>query len=307
MTIYCYEGLPGSGKSYDASRKILSQLILGRRIITNIDGMQLKNCQEAIKHLIDIDDYELWDKLIHINNDQVINIKSTGKGRDKEYYIHDAFWLHACPGDLIVIDEAQNFFNSRDWQAVGNREFGKWASEHRKRGNDLILITQAMEGIESSVRRLVEWCYRYKKLNMLGLFGKNKYMRFALYGQSMEPLGKKKCTYDPRIFNCYSSYFEEEIKEKGAETPPNIFRHPIFFIIPVLLVVFLYVFKDSSIATGDLFGTEAAMESGMDNLGIEGITNADKKKVSTSNAHTIAGVINGQRIYQLDNGSIIIQ
>lgn len=208
MTIYCYEGLPGSGKSYDAARKIISQLLKGRRVVTNIDGMQQEYQQNAIKHYFDIDDFDLDDTLKYIDSEQV-----------------PEFWEHSSPGDLIVIDEAQNFFNSRDWQSKNNRALGKWASEHRKRGNDLILITQAMEGIESSVRRLVEWCYRYKKLNMFGGAIQKKYIRFAYYGQTLDPLGKKFAHMILKFLNAILLILQKTFKN------PVLKRHPMFLNI----------------------------------------------------------------------------
>ena len=149
--ISCYEGLPGAGKSYDAMRKLLDNLAQGRRILTNISGPDQEAKQEIIKHFLNLDDSQLKNNLVALQDDQVTQ-----------------FWDHTKPGDLIIIDEAQNFFNARDWQTKSNREFGKWASEHRHIGVDLILITQNVERIESSVRSLIEFTYRYKKLNMFG-------------------------------------------------------------------------------------------------------------------------------------------
>ena len=59
--------------------------------------------------VITLDDSRLKENLVSLQNDQVTE-----------------FWDHTKPGDLIIIDEAQNFFNSRDWQTKTNRAFGKW-------------------------------------------------------------------------------------------------------------------------------------------------------------------------------------
>ena len=301
MTISCYEGLPGSGKSYDATRKLLSNLATGRRILTNIDGLQEDRQRTTIQHYYNMDDQQIMDNLVHLDDEQVTN-----------------FWEYTQPGDLIVIDEAQNFFNSRDWQSTTNRELGKWASEHRKRGNDVIFISQDMAGIESSVRRLVEWVYRYKKLNMFGSAVQKKYVRFAYYGQSEKPLRKKICTYDQKIFACYSSFFKDGTKELGIEKPVNILRHPIIYAIPVLLIIFVYFFSQSSFVTGDLFGSKAIAQSvslpEIENPQLETeLISGPVDAIEAQPDHSpepeiikILGVVNGKQIIKDENGAILL-
>ncbi|WP_035240736.1 zonular occludens toxin domain-containing protein [Desulfobacter vibrioformis] len=241
--ISCYEGLPGAGKTYDAMRKLLDNLSQGRRILTNISGPDQEEKQEIIKHFLNLDDSQLKNNLVVLQDHQVIE-----------------FWDYTNPGDLIIIDEVQNFFNSRDFQSKANRAFGKWASEHRHMGVDLILITQNVERIESSVRSLIEFTYRYKKLNMFGNLVKKKYIRFCYYGPTLDQIGQKTCSYDPKIFKCYKSFFKDGTKEIGIESPVNILKHPIFYVIPCCLVVFIYFLSQSSLLSGDLFGTKASAE-----------------------------------------------
>ena len=297
MTVYCYEGLPGSGKSYDAVRKMINQLKMGRRIVTNIDGVQGRNQQECIKHYIDRGDRFLYQKLIYLDSEQV-----------------EHFWDYTQPGDLIIIDEAQNFFNSRDWQNDQNRQFGKWASEHRKRGVDLVFITQDMNGVESSVRRLVEWNFRYKKLNMFGRFGAKKYVRFCYFGQSTEAQKQKICNYDPQYFKFYQSYFTDEAKELGVEKPPNVFKHPIFFIIPGVLLILGYFISQSSFVSGDLFGSQKMLDSVSEKLSPGEAAAGDlseavpgpvvSPETSKQPEYKVLGVINGKTIIRKD-GAIV--
>jgi len=242
--ISCYEGLPGAGKTYDAMRKLMDNLFQGRRILTNISGPDQEEKQEIIKHFLNFEDSQLKENLVALQDHQVTE-----------------FWEHTKPGDLVIIDEAQNFFNSRDWQTKTNRAFGKWASEHRHMGVDLVLITQNIERIESSVRSLNEFTYRYKKLNMFGNLVKKKYVRFCYYGPTLDQIGQKTCSYDAKIFKCYKSYFKDGTKEIGIEKPANILKHPIFYAIPFVLGLFIYFLSQSSLLSGDLFGTQAISDS----------------------------------------------
>ena len=41
----------------------------------------------------------------------------------------------------------------------------------------------------------------------------------------------------------------------------NVFKHPVFFLIPVALCASIYMFSKSSLATGDLFGTDKVTAS----------------------------------------------
>lgn len=299
MTISCYEGLPGSGKSYDAVRKLLDSLKAGRRVLTNIDGVQHEKQRITIQHYMDLQKDELDKLLIYLPKDKV-----------------SKFWEYTENGDIIFIDEAQNFFNSRDWQTDTNRNLGRWASEHRKRGNDVVFITQDMAGIESSVRRIVEWVYRYKKLNMFGSAIQKKYIRFAYYGQGAEPLGKTICTYDKKIFACYSSYFADGTKELGIEKPVNVLKHPVILAIPVMIGIFIYFFSNSSIVTGDYFGQKAIVESfAVDNIEEKEIKRVPSKmsirpglnSKSNDEILIVLGVVNGKKIIQNQSGSIYLR
>lgn len=239
--IIFYEGTPGSGKSYDAVRKILDNLRLGRTVYTNLDGLEVDKCREHIKTYCDLDDYELGRRLIHMSPAET-----------------QTFWRIAKPGTLIVVDEAQKYFNSRNWQSKENNEFASWASTHRHHGYDLVLITQNVERVDTAVRTLAEWVYRYKKLSMFGSMGSRRYCVYAYSDcdSSGKPLSKSIKSYDSRVFACYSSYVASDTKELGIQKHVNIFKHPVFLAIPVVLIIFVWLFSKSSLASGDLFGTK---------------------------------------------------
>ncbi|MEH0021004.1 MAG: zonular occludens toxin domain-containing protein [Desulfobacter sp.] len=295
--ISCFEGLPGAGKTYDAMRKLLANLGRGRRVVTNISGLENEDKQEIIKHHMDFDDAQIKDLLRFLDDTQV-----------------SEFWKYAEPGDLIIIDEAQNFFNSRDWQTKTNREFGKWASEHRHLGIDVVLITQNVERIESSVRSLVEFTYRYKKLNMFGNLLSKKYIRFCYYGPSLDLVGKKTCSYDQKIFMCYKSYFTDGTKEIGIEKPANILKHPIFYALPLVICLFVYFLSQSSLLSGDLFGTQAIADASAELQPNELVTepqtaafhSADSMPVNPLKDYTLMGIVNAKKIMKSKTGEILL-
>jgi zona occludens toxin len=240
--IIVFEGTPGSGKTYEAVKKLMDNLRLGRVVYTNIRGLDEGSCIEAIKTNTGLDDFELGTKLRFLSDE-----------RCRE------FWDHIENGSLIVIDEAQRFFSNREWQSETNKKFGQWAAVHRHYGFDVVLITQNIEKVDGAVRTLTEWTYRFKKVNFFGAAIKKKYVCYSYAGDDVsgKPLGNNIRTYDEKVFRCYNSYVTKDIKELGIMKHANILRHPIFYAIPVCLLLFVVLFMRSGIGKGDIFGEKA--------------------------------------------------
>lgn len=238
-----FAGTPGSGKSYEAVRKIIDNLRMGRVVFTNIDGMFDPLCLEAIKSVCDLSDLALQIQFHKLEHDQL-----------------EEFWLHIQPGSLVVLDEVQKIFGSREWQTEKNKRFANWASTHRHQGFDVVLISQQMERIDTAVRGLLEWTYIFRKVNFFGGAVKHKYLVYSYAGSSEEssPLSKTVRTYNPLIFSCYQSYTGKDIKELDIMKYVNVLKHPVFFAIPIVLVWSLWSFSHSSFVTGDLFGVNKA-------------------------------------------------
>lgn len=289
--IVFFVGTPGSGKSYEAVKKIVDNLKMGRVVCTNIDGMDQPKAQEYIKNLVGLSDYQ-FNKLFrflridHTNEiDEVRNFWKTEKvlqpvtafdpGNDIfEDIVNEVEECICPPGSLIVIDEAHKFFNARDWQDKNNRELADWASTHRHMGYDLVLITQDIGKVEKQVRSLTEWTYFFRKVNFFGSAVKNKYLCYSYSGDDHNgtPLSKNTRTYEASIFPCYQSYSTKDAKEVGFMSHSNILKHPVFYAIPVLLAFVLYMFfAKSSFARGDVFGVTKVQHK-FDNVQTKGQT-----------------------------------
>lgn len=266
-----FVGTPGSGKTYEAVYKILENLKRGRIVYTNIRGLEDAKCRETIKLYCGLTDYGITKLLKHLDDEEIVN-----------------FWLHIEPGSLVVVDEAQNFFNSREWQSQKNNEFARWASTHRHHGYDLVLITQAIERIDSAVRSLLEWCYVYRKINFFGSAVQNQYLCYSYNGEdtSGQPLKKERRHYNKFIFLCYKSYVAADVKELNIMQHVNILKHPVFYALPVVFGVFIYMlFFKSSIATGDPFGSKAVVDN---------FNKAQKQITSTANDPTVKSLVQGE-------------
>ena len=241
-----YVGTPGSGKTYEAVKTIIANLKRGRRVYTNIDGLEIDSCRRFIQDGLDLDDYEFNKRLVFLSKDEVYH-----------------FWEIAKDGAMIVLDEVHKNFSNREWASEKNKQFADWASTHRHHGFDLILITQDIEKVEKHVRSLLEWTYFFRKVNFFGGAVSQKYMCYSYSGDdhSGQPLSKNVRTYNPVIFKCYNSFATTDAKEIGFMTHVNILKHPVFFILPLILLFAGYMFSKSSFASGDLFGTKARLAS----------------------------------------------
>ena len=137
-----------------------------------------------------------------------------------------------------------------------------WASTHRHEGYDLVLITQDIEKVEKQIRSLTEWSYFFRKVNFLGSKVSKKYLCYSYSGDDHHgtPLSKNFRTYQSKYFRCYKSYTNADAKEVGFMTHVNILKHPIFFAIPVVLIFCVWMASKSSLASGDLFGTDKRLK-----------------------------------------------
>ena len=244
--IICFEGTPGSGKSYEAIKKIIDNIKLGRIVYTNIDGLDDRVCREHIKSFAGLTDYELETRLIYLSNFDALE-----------------FYKIVPNKSLVVLDEVHKLYNNRNWQKDINTRFADWSSTHRKSGNDVILVTQNLEKVDAQVRGLVEWTYRFKKLNMLGSLFRNGYKRQSYIEDdtSGKPMDVKFYKYNSRIYPCYKSYTNDDIKELNIMEHTNLLKHPVFLILPIFLCLAIYlIFFKSSLATGDLFGSKKILK-----------------------------------------------
>lgn len=196
--IYLYSGTPGSGKSYHAvvdavkklkrrekNRVIANFPLVGKRITPNFEYWD--NSEITISRLMD--------------------------------YARQHHRLGVEGQTLVVIDEAQCIFNSRDWNGKGivhnalkkqsdsRMDWIKFFSQHRKFGFNIILIAQSDKMLDKQIRSLIEYDIKHIKINN-GFFFFLPTSFLAVekwYGQRMK-LGSEVIWYHKRIAAMYDSY-----------------------------------------------------------------------------------------------------
>lgn len=142
--IYCYTGKPGSGKSLDCMRDIKRACKVGKYVITNfpVNGIYtkfIKNSDLSPRAILDFVD----------------GLRRTGK--EGEF--------------LLVIDEAQTVFNTRNWAVNSSKGWIDFFTQHRKLGFNVILICQSEEMIDKQIRFCIEYLVSHRRFSRFGIVG----------------------------------------------------------------------------------------------------------------------------------------
>ncbi len=183
--IWLYSGTPGSGKSYHAALDIKRRLRKKKknRVIGNFPITITKN-------------------YTYIDN---------GSFTVKKLYNYAR--LYHQPGvegqTLVVIDEAQVIFNSRNWNSSGENRMD-WIvffTQHRKLGFDFILIAQNDRMIDRQIRCLVEYEIAHMKIgNYFRLIPFTAFMCVQRwYGQRLK-VGHEVIMYRKSVASIYDTF-----------------------------------------------------------------------------------------------------
>lgn len=149
--ISLYSGTPGSGKSLHVAEKIRMRLYRKRPVVGNFE---IVPTAKGYEHYTYIDNSAMdVDTLIRYSQDYF------GDSRPQEGKI------------LLVIDECQLLFNSREWQRSGRDKWLSFFTQHRKYGFDVILVAQFDGMIDKQIRSLIEYEYIHRKLTNFGVRG----------------------------------------------------------------------------------------------------------------------------------------
>ena len=141
-------GPPGSGKTLYAVEAIVDALSEGKEVWTNVE---LITCWPA---LLAMRGWRRW-----MSDSRI----ASRAARLLELYhfcasVDDFPQARARESSrLCVIDEAQLWFNCRDWQKRSEvRAWLAWFSQHRKFGCDVLLVTQDLKMVDAQIRSLSE-------------------------------------------------------------------------------------------------------------------------------------------------------
>jgi zona occludens toxin len=228
-----HEGLPGSGKSYEALvEHIIPSIKKDRKVFARINGLNY----DKISELCDKPKEDVEQLLIHIDEDKVLEIQD-----------------HVENDSMVIIDELQNFFPS----GRGKLSDGitKFVTEHRHRGIDIVAMGQSIADVHNLWRRRTQRKLQFLKLDMVGQAKRYKWTAFQ---GSLNAKGDVNFTkiksgtkkYDEQYFGSYASHqANTDNTENYEDDRLNIFQSngfkygiPAAFVIGIYAIYTLYGF-----------------------------------------------------------------
>ncbi|MDD5385512.1 MAG: zonular occludens toxin domain-containing protein [Gallionella sp.] len=220
MSIIFLEGVPGSGKSYEAVvTHLLPRLKIGRKCITNIRGINVEMFAEILARPVE------WvrENLIIVPWEETKNVSQN--------IIHDALYL---------LDEVQDF-----WPSVRDKldeKMTEFITQHRQFGLDIVLMGQCLKDVHNTWRGRVEKKYYFQKLDVLGLSTRYQWSCYQRKGEKFVFINDGGGKYDKKFFGLYQSYRpESENRDTYGDKRTTIWtRKSIRYGVPLVVIVSIY-------------------------------------------------------------------
>lgn len=180
---------------------------------------------------------------------------------------------HTAPGTddnpvLIVLDEAQDDLNARDWSDKGKRDLFSWCCQSRHDDNDLIFISQSSANVDKQVRRLCTFIWHIRnsvKTPILGLGNLSSFIQVCTLGlnsgryficnqldqDGRTIMSRQWLRHDKGIFGAYRSKAMRLSRKRGGDAvaKKNLQRvkgnTPVIkFAVPICLIALcVFAFK----------------------------------------------------------------
>jgi zona occludens toxin len=239
--ISAYTGLQGHGKSYEVvANVIVPGVATGRRIVTNVAGLQVEAIKTHCISALGKDAAELGDVVVVSNEDLEQSGFFPKERKDSEAPAPSI----VQGGDIVVLDEAWRWYGAGEKMPAEHMVFFRmhrhFASPTTGCTCDVVLIVQDISDLQRKVRSVVEKTFVMQKHKDLGL--NDRYVVSIYAGSRIAKtklLESLQCKYKPEIFSLYTSYSQSNgirAKEVNADRRGNIFLSRRFlFVVPAAL------------------------------------------------------------------------
>jgi zona occludens toxin len=230
MPIGVKTGLMGSGKSYEAvSEAIIPAIGSGRRVVTNIEGMDVDGCRRfaAEKYSKPL---EAMGEIVCVTNDRITEpdfFPVPVEGSDPITYKPGTV---GQPGDLYVFDEVWMFWSRSHKLSEEHMRFFRMHRHYVGGATgqccDIDLMIQSIAGLHKDIRDVVAVSFRCKKHTAFGGLGARSYTVTMWEGGTQNQRDAQRAMlrrYDKRIFRLYGSYAGSTAgKELAVDRRQNI-------------------------------------------------------------------------------------
>lgn len=234
------EGVPRSGKSYDAVLShILPALQKGRRVLARLNGLD----HERIAAHLGMDVERVRDLLVLVPTSQVKKTFIATKDHESE----DGEWKIAdnLKDALFVIDECHEFYvASREPIHPAVEQFFALCGQN---GMDGVLMSQWYRRLHSAVRARIERKNVFQKLTAVGLKKRYQVTRYhAVAPDRFEKVGAETYEYKADIYPLYKGYADgadnTEVYTAGGKTVWHKIGALAIWIVPLVgVAVFVFM------------------------------------------------------------------
>ncbi|MDP3334711.1 MAG: zonular occludens toxin domain-containing protein [Methylococcaceae bacterium] len=176
--IIFHEGLPGSGKSYEAAiNQIIPALMKGRSVYAYIEGLNRPKFAEITGIPL-----ELVTKLLNpLTKEQVSDVQA-----------------HVANDSLVILDELQDFFPAgKTHLSPGITEF---VTQHRHRGIDIVCMGQDHRDCHMLWKRRIDTLIKFLKRDAIGFPNSYTWSTFKQTNGTFTKLRSGSGNYDPKYF-----------------------------------------------------------------------------------------------------------
>lgn len=245
MAINAYCGVMGSGKSYEVvSGPLLDAVLSGRRVVTNIDGVNEDRIHEYLAAKRGADVGKLG-RIVHVTTEAV---------REPDFFpveVEGAGGATVTPGfvqagDLVVIDEAWKL-----WAADQKipKEHVAFFRMHRHFVDvatgvacDVVMMVQSIGDLHRMLKPVVELSFRMVKLKAVGAPTKYRVEMYEGWKQNKTTrTGTFIRGYKKEIFPLYRSYAGGAGTESVVDKRQNILANRVLWLYAVGVVLALIV------------------------------------------------------------------
>ena len=250
--IIFHEGLPRSGKSYEAMVfHIVPALKAGRPVQAYIEGLDF----EKIASVCELPLERVQELLTQITVDQVKQVPDWAK-----------------LNSLVVIDEAQDFWPTQR-QPLPD-DVTKFVTQHGHKGIDILLMGQDLRDVHNLWRRRVDMKIVFMKRDMIG---KDQTYKYTVYKARktdrdtvFEEISNGVREYDKKYFGTYLSHVDNTVQTGNyKDDRANLFKTKAFrFWLPLALVLgivaigyLIYMFKGDGLAKSVYTGPSSSSSS----------------------------------------------
>ena len=266
MAMTAYTGVQGSGKTFEVvANVIIPSLAAGRRVVTNVAGLQSDAIADYIQRTKSVPVTE-QGVIVAVANDDVTRDNffplEGGAKHSGKIYVDDAgnevtdLTLARSsrvvdvdsivqPGDVVIIDECWR------WYGVGEQLLPAHMAFFRMHRHflhpvtavscDIVFVVQDIGDIQRKVKATIEkifWMKKHKDLWLSNRYVVNVYSGNALRASQLSESLQK--SYDPDIFPLYSSYSQSSQavgRELQVDNRGNLLNRKIFKLaIPIGLI-----------------------------------------------------------------------